>query len=89
MDPQPISMVSNPNTYSERLGRLFYNDYSNSLNYEGLLFVFVPFIVFVIVFFLIRQHSNNKKVPSIYAFIVSILYLIYLFALLPKLMYVI
>ncbi len=89
MDPQPISMVSSPNTYLERLSRLFYNDYSNSLNYEGLLLIFAPFVVFVIVILLIGYHSSNKKLPFIYAVIVSILYLIYIFGLLPKLMYVI
>lgn len=89
MDPQPISMIDSPNTYLERLGRLFYSDYFKELNYEGLLFVFIPFIVFVIAFFIMRHYSNTKKVLYIYAAIVSIVYLIYLFALLPKLMYVI
>jgi len=89
MDPQPISMVDSPNTYLERLGRLFYSG-NNGVNAEGLLLVFVPLIIFAIAFFLIRHYSSSsKKVLLIYAVIVSILYLIYLFALLPKLMYVI
>lgn len=89
MDPQTVSMINSPNTYLERLGRLFYSDYVKELNYEGLLFVFMPLIFFVILFFIIRHYASTKKVLYIYAAIVGIVYLIYLFTLLPKLMYVI
>lgn len=89
MDPQPVSWIDSPNTYLERLARLFYSNYSKGINYYGLLFVFIPLIILVAVFFLIRHYSGNKKALLIYSIISSVLYLIYFLGLLPRLMYVI
>jgi hypothetical protein len=87
MDPQPISIIDSPNTYLERLGRLFFG--ANGVNYYGLLMVIVPLIVLAGIFFIIRHYSSSKRIVGIYGVVAAVAYLAYLFILLPSFSYVI
>jgi hypothetical protein len=87
MDPQPISIIDSPNTYLERLGRLFYSP--NGVNFYGLLLVFIPLIILIGIFFAINHCFSNKKAIYTYSIVAITAYLVYLFALLPRFAYVI
>lgn len=73
---------SNLNSYSTRMGRVFFRDYTVETNYEGIQAVVIPLLFLIIVFFIIR-YCFNKKTLIFYTIIASTIYLIYFFWWLP------
>lgn len=58
-----------PNSFLDRISRMFSG--------LGLLVVFVPLLILIGVYFIIKHNSKNKKLLSTYTITAIIVYLIY------------
>ena len=61
-----------PNSFLDIIIRMF----SNSL---GLLFVFIPLLILIGIYFIIKHYSKDKKILRAFAITALTVYVIYLF----------
>ncbi len=67
-----------PNSFTDLIQRNFWNERLQSVNYHGILFTFIPLIVIIVLFFVIRHYVKSKKILFLYL-LLSILCYVYYF----------
>ncbi len=77
-----------PNTFFDRVQRMFWSEGYQEPEYAGILSVILPLIVLVIGFFIIKKYSKKTNILKWYAIIGTIIYAIY-FVFISKQFYVV
>ena len=77
-----------PNTFFDRVPRMFWQEGYQEPEYFGVLLVTVPLVVIVSLFFIIKKYQKKTGILRWYTLIALMSYIVYFF-LISKLFYVV